>query len=215
MRILSSLGVLLAIGLLGCTSNATYNNPYPVSNISWAGAPTTGTTSFYSQSDSAGHYVEAFIGTDTNGFILVSADDAQPAGAYIAINGPSAVRTPAPPATEPFQGADPSAAALPMGTLTQASAAGTYHAVAGGVALALTISPTGTITGTGTSATATGTLQGTSSIAGALPFTLTVTGVTGLTGSYSGYAINSPAYAPATLRLVGQNGTNVLDWLLY
>ena len=213
MRILSSLGILLAIGLLGCTSNATYT--VPPSNITWASTPSIGSSSFYSQSDSAGNYVETFIGTDTNGFILVSADDSQPAGAYIALNGPSALRTPAPAAPEQLQGSDPSAAALPMAALTQASAAGTYHALAGGVALALTISPTGAITGTGTNATATGSLQASSTIAGALPFTLTVTGVTGLAGSFSGYAINSPAYAPASLRLVGQNGTAVLDWLLY
>ena len=217
MRILPALGTALALILTGCSSSSstapTAAAPTP-NNVALTSAVPAGARSFYATGDAAGDYVETYLGTDGNGFMLVAADDAQPAGAFITFQGSSFMRVPAPSAPVTLPGSDASAVAIAVTPLTLAAAAGTFNTVISGTDVTLTISPTGAISGSGSSWGVSGTLQATSTIAGALPFSMTVSGLTGATGTFKGYALNTPDDSPAQLRLVGQNGTTVLDWVL-
>jgi len=214
MRILPLLPCLVCLVVLGCTSNAIPVTPG--SNLALNGQPAQGAYFYNAYGDAAGSYAESHLGTDGKGFILVSSDDAKPASAFVTLNGSIAIRTPppAPPAAETLDAASPAAAAIPTSPLTLATAAGTYSVLVNGGTLSLTVAADGTLSGSGNGISVSGALSGSSAMTGALPLQLTITGLAGFQGTFEGYALASSAIAPASLRLVGQNGSAVLDWML-
>jgi len=197
--------LLLPLFLGGC--------PWP--NTVLSESPATGATSFYVAGDGAGSFGEAFIGKDGMGFIVLSKDDAEPAVAYYEVEGPYAMRTPA-PANRPLdvEVALSSAVPITVQPLTLATARGTFSVMAGGTPLTVTVSATGRITGRGTGCKLSGQLGWASAIDGALPLSLDVSACGGVTGRLEGYAVRALTYAPASLRFVAHDDKAVLDWLL-
>jgi hypothetical protein len=210
MKRLSSLA-LVAL-LAACSSGGDGTGPSSGS-APIGGVAANGTQNGLVSGDPAGGYGEAYI-SNGKGYLLVSPSDDEPATALYKLgNGNQRVPAAAAGASPSFDSGAASDTATAAPTLAQL--AGNYSTVAGQQALDFSVAADGTVTG-GSGCTISGKLDGSNSYGSALPASFTLQGCgSALDGSYNGLALQPANAAPTRLRLVGENGSQMLDLFAY
>jgi hypothetical protein len=200
--------------LIGCSSNDAASDF--AANTTIATKAAAGASSAYLLGDPDGNaYAESFLDANGDGLMLAYSDDVKASAAFYRVRGSVAERMPRPASPITVSVAASSAVSFPTTALTLASAAGTYRTLVNGTqALAITIDSAGNVTGSGSGCGVNGTMNDKTVVAGAIFVTLNLTGCPIPNGQYQGFALRSPALAPAVIKVVGQNGVSAIDWLL-
>ncbi|RJG14957.1 hypothetical protein D3872_15490 [Massilia cavernae] len=179
-------------------------------------APAAGSSAFLVSGDPAGSFGEAFIGSDGNGIMLIENDDLRPAAAYYEVTGNAARRVPAADAALQTSLVAGSATPVNVKPITLAELAGSYAAINRDNAVTnFTLSAEGVISAGASSCRVNGNIRSASTIAGALPLIITLSGCGADDGDYRGYAVKAGEYAPAALRMVGVNRASFIDMLAF
>jgi hypothetical protein len=168
------------------------------------------------EGDPDGRFGEAFMGNDGNGILLVENNDLQPAIAYYDVKGNGARRVPA--AASAIQVSTVAGSTSPIRTtaLSLSALAGSYMAIGrDNTVTTLSVASNGAIAGGNATCKMAGVVEATSNIIGALSLTIALSGCGSTDGSYRGYAIGANEYAPASFRIVAENGTSFLDMLAF
>ncbi len=208
----SALAVL--ISLIGCSSNDAASDFSANATVTTKAAPGASSAYLVGEPD-GGAYAESFLDANGDGFMLAYADDAKATVAYYRVRGSAAERMPRPASPITVSIAASSAVSFPTASLNLANAAGTYRTLVNGTqSLTITIDSVGNLVGSGSGCSVTGTMNDKSVVAGAIAVTLNLSGCAIPNGQYQGFALRSPALAPAVLKVVGQNGISAIDWLL-
>lgn len=197
--------------LSGCGSNGSQTNNATVSGITVAAA-----SAMLLSGDPDGSFGEAFIGSDGNGVMLVENDDQSPAAAYYAISGNVARRVPAPDSGLQVSAVAGSSTPVKVQPVNLSTLAGSYSALnRDNTVSKFVVDANGAITAGASACAVSGNIQGSSTIVGALPLAVTLTGCGKADGSYQGYVLKAAEYAPAAFRLVGDNGVSFIDMLAF
>lgn len=185
-------------------------------SVTLSSTMTAGASAMLIEGDQAGTFGEAFIGSDGNGVMLIENDALRPAAAYYEVKGNALRRVPA--AASAMQVGAVSGSAVPVNVkaITLADVAGSHAAINRDNTVAgFTVSADGVVTAGSAKCGLTGNVQRTSTIVGALPLTVTLTGCGTADGTYQGYAIKAGEYTPAAFRIVGENGASFIDMLSF
>lgn len=199
--------------LSGCSGSDSQINAHKVVLSS---APSVGASSFIVSGDPAGSFGEALVGADGKGVMLIASDDTQPAAVYYEITKDAVRRVPAAESPLEISMLSGSTTAVNTGSISLAGLAGSYSTLGKDNAVAdFSISDTGEISAGGSACKVSGSIQANAGTGNALPLTVNLGGCGTADGAYQGYAVKAAEYAPASLRLIGENQVAVVDMLAF
>jgi|GEM_PF-3670026 len=200
----------VAAGLAGC-NGSTNTDPAPTSSVPALGE---GALQGYANGDTVSG-ASIYTNKDGKGFVLLSADGDGAATVMHVVDGSKGRRVPV-SANGMVTLTYDRTQAMALNALTSANAAGSYQALVGGKPALFTVAADGAISAGGSDCKLSGKVDFSATYGGAVALTLTASGCGGsVEGSYKGLVLASADTAPATLQLVGENGTAVLDVLAY
>lgn len=208
-RFILCAGALLA--LAACGGGDDNRN-----SIALSGTTTASSSAMLLEGDPAGTFGETFIGSDGNGVMLVENSDQRSAAAYYEVKGNAVRRVPAAASALQVNAVSGSAVPVNVKAITLADLAGNHVALnRDNTVVGFTVTADGVVSAGSAKCGLAGSIQRTSTIVGALPLTVTLSGCGTADGTYQGYAIKAGEYAPAAFRIVGENGVSFIDMLTF